>query len=147
MKKITLLLLLVVTLCLISCELDPYITGTIYFYSMAGEHNEDSTASLKYREDGYDIIMSRGEAGKRLSKSAADKLIGKTDFTLKLDGTELTPISTSKSTKKLGNTGYHVVQSYTLGALAKGTYELVGKTVFHDHEGRSRLNKVTLTIK
>nr|WP_319474608.1 hypothetical protein [uncultured Sphaerochaeta sp.] len=130
------------------CDLFPFFNnGTIYFYEMAGENDDPSSYRLKHRDDGYTIIMSRGEAGQTLTEDMALKdYLPYTDFSLSLDGTPLSAIG-EKTVDELGNSGWHVVQSFTLPELRKGTYTLIGKTVFRDKEGNpSRENEVTLKI-
>ncbi len=89
--------------------------------------------------------MSRGEAGKVLTESQATTLKSQTGFTLTLDGNPVTPAG-SMSVDELGNTGYHVVQSFPLGVMTKGIHTLVGETDLIK-EGRTRNNTVTLTIE
>lgn len=90
--------------------------------------------------------MSRGEGGKVLTEEQANALNSpsQTAFTLTLDGTILTPIN-SMSVDKLTD-GYHVVQSFYLGVMSKGTHTLIGITELKK-EGRTRTNTVHLTIK
>ncbi|MDY0371800.1 MAG: hypothetical protein RBQ79_05490 [Sphaerochaetaceae bacterium] len=147
MKKIMVLLFLVLSLCLIGCDLN-FLSGTVYFYELAGDGNEPSDASLRYRKDGYTIIMSRGSGGESGwdTKEGAEGYKEKTTFTLKLDGKDISPIEGSKSVAKLGKNRYHVVESFELKSLPKGTHTLEGKTTFTDHSGGTRTNVVTLTI-
>ncbi len=127
---------------MVGCELNPLNRHTQYFYSLAGEGNADSSKTIKYRSDGHTIIMSRGIEGKNLDKAEAQALIGSTIFSLTLDGVALSSTG-SKTVDELGNTGYHVVQSFAFGKRARGDYVLVGKTTGN----MSRTNKVYLTIK
>lgn len=148
MKKVMpLIIILAILFFISSCSLALWLTGIVYFYEMAGEHNNPSDFTLLYRNEGYTIIMSRGVEGVQLSKVEAQKLITSTLFTLTLDDEALEAIGT-KSVDELGRTGWHVVQSYTLPRLGKGTYELCGKTICTDIEGNfSRENIVTVNIK
>lgn len=114
---------------------------------MAGPNEEPSSFDLKRRDGGHVIIMSRGVEDVELDYSQALSLKDDTVFTLTLDGEDLARISGSKTVDELGNTGWHVVESFTLPELSKGTYTLVGKTVFGEQEGNPfRQNEVTLEI-
>jgi hypothetical protein len=146
MKKPIIYLLLAIVLILgTGCDLFPYMGKEVYFYSMAGPNEEPSFFELKYRDGGHVIIMSRGDEGLVLEQTQAQtEYLPYTDFYLSLDGTPLTAIG-EKTVDELGNTGWHVVQSFTLPELNRGTYTLVGKTVFRDKSG-SRENEVTLEI-
>jgi hypothetical protein len=89
--------------------------------------------------------MSRGDEGKVLEQTQAQTdYLPYTDFYLSLDGTPLIAIG-EKTVDELGNSGWHVVQSFTLPELNRGTYTLIGRTVFRD-KGGSRENEVTLEI-
>ena len=148
MKKPIIYLLLAIVLILgTGCDLFPYMGNEVYFYSMAGPNEEPSSFDLKRRDGGHVIIMSRGDEGLVLEQTQAQtEYLPYTDFYLSLDGTPLTAIG-EKTVDELGNTGWHVVQSFTLPELRKGTYTLIGKTVFRDKEGNpSRENEVTLKI-
>ena len=148
MKKPIIYLLLAIVLILgTGCDLFPYMGKEVYFYSMTGPNEEPSTFELKRRDGGHVIIMSRGEEGMELDQEQArTDYLPYTDFYLSLDGTPLTAIG-EKTVDELGNSGWHVVQSFTLPELRKGTYTLIGKTVFTDKEGNpSRENEVTLKI-
>lgn len=112
---------------------------------MAGEGNEPSDYSLKHRSSGYEIFMSRGKDGEILSKTQAEALVAYTVFSLKLDEAVIEP-NNNKAVAELESKGWHVVQSYSLPKLSKGTYSLVGKSTFNDMGGSSRTNTVTLTI-
>ena len=146
MKKPIIYLLLALVLILgTGCDLFPYMGKEVYFYSMAGPNEEPSTFELKQRDGGHIIIMSRGDEGKVLEQTQAQTdYLPYTDFYLSLDGTFLTAIG-EKTVDELGNSGWHVVQSFTLPELNRGTYTLVGRTVFRD-KGGSRENEVTLEI-
>lgn len=126
---------------MVGCDLNPLDQHTQYFYSLAGEGEEDSSKTIKYRSDGHTIIMSRGEQGEELSELEAEDLINQTTFTLTLDGTSLASKSV-KTVDDLGS-GYHVVESFDLGKKSPGEYELIGSTTGN----MSRTNKVFLTIK
>nr|WP_321304684.1 hypothetical protein [uncultured Sphaerochaeta sp.] len=147
MKKPIIYLLLALVLILgTGCDLFPFFNnGTIYFYEMAGENDDPSSYRLKHRDDGYTIIMSRGVGGVRLSQQEAVDLIDNTDFSLTLNGALLQPIG-EMTVDELGNTGWHVVQEFTLQKLSVGLYTLVGVTDFSGAEGGSRRNEVSLEI-
>ena len=115
-------------------------SGDVYFYSMGMGESSGTTAnySLDYRKDGYTIIMSNGTS--EMTKDEALILKGTTAFSVTLDSVEITPDSVRK-VKKLNDGGWHVVQSFTISPLAKGTYTLVGTTV------SLRVNTVILTIE
>ena len=90
--------------------------------------------------------MSRGRGEEVLSfREDAEKLIDHTEFSLTLGDDPLDPIN-DKTVDELGNTGWHVVQSFTLPELSVGTYTLIGVTEFPDLEGGLRTNEVTLEI-
>lgn len=145
-KPITYLLLAIVLILGTGCDLFPFFNnGTIYFYEMAGENEDPSSYRLKHRDDGYTIIMSRGVGGQTLNQEQAAALIGNTVFSLTLDEVPLQPIG-EMTVDELGNTGWHVVQDFTLQELSVGFYTLVGKTEFPDLEGESRSNEVRLEI-
>ena len=145
MKKPIIYLLLAIVLILgTGCDLFPYMGKEVYFYSMTGPNEELSTFELKRRDGGHVIIMSRGEEGRELTESEANGYIDRTDFSLSLDGTPLSAIG-EKTVDELGNSGWHVVQSFTLPELAKGRYTLIGETEFIQY-GNSRRNEVTLII-
>jgi hypothetical protein len=143
-KPIIYLLLATLLLLSVGCNLFPYMNKTVYFYEMAGWYNNDSTYKLAPQSGGHTIIMSRGEERERLEESEAEGYIDRTEFSLSLDGTPLVAQG-EKTVKKLGDSGWHVVQSFTLPELGKGTYTLIGETDFIQH-GTSRRNKVTLII-
>lgn len=143
-KHLIVLFLILVILGLVACDLNPLNRHTQYFYSLAGAGDSDSSKTLKYRSDGHTIIMSRGEGGKVLSEAEANALIPLTGFTLELDSVPLTAI-TSKSVDKLSD-GYHVVQSFSLAVMSKGSHTLKGVTDLIK-EGGKRTNTVYLTIK
>ena len=147
MKKPIIYLLLALVLILgAGCDLFPFFNnGTIYFYEMAGENDDSSSYRLKHRDDGYTIIMSRGRGGFILGKEEAEDIIDNTVFSLTLDGAPLQPIG-EMTVDELGNTGWHVVQNFTLQELSVGSYKLVGVTEFPGAEGESRRNEVTLEI-
>jgi len=146
-KPISYLLLAIVLILGTGCDLFPYMGNEVYFYSMAGPNEEPSSFDLKRRDGGHVIIMSRGVEDVELDYSQALSLKDDTVFTLTLDGEDLARISGSKTVDELGNTGWHVVESFTLPELSKGTYTLVGKTVFGEQEGNPfRQNEVTLEI-
>jgi hypothetical protein len=86
-----------------------------------------------------------------ISHDEAKALISKTIFTLELDGEALDRVAGSKSVDELGNSGWHVVETFILPELRKGTFTLYGETKFYDmqHEGQPvpyRHNEVTLKI-
>jgi len=145
-KNLIVLFLILVILGLVGCDLNPLNRHTQYFYSLAGEGNADSSKTIKYRSDGHIIIMSRGKGGNPLTEAQANALndLSKTEFSLTLDGTVLTPIN-AMSVDKLAN-GYHVVQSFSLGVMSKGLHTLIGVTHLRE-EGGTRTNTVYLTIK
>ena len=143
-KHLIVLSLILVMLAMVGCDLNPLNRHTQYFYNLAGEGNADSSKTIKYRSDGHTIIMSRGEGGKVLTEAQATALIPKTGFTLTLDTVLLTPIN-SMSVDELSN-GYHVVQSFSLGVMSKGSHTLIGFTDLIK-EGGSRTNTVHLTVK
>ncbi|WP_320121311.1 hypothetical protein [uncultured Sphaerochaeta sp.] len=147
MKKPIIYLLLALVLILgAGCDLFPFFNnGTIYFYEMAGENDDSSSYRLKHRDDGYTIIMSRGRGGFILEKEQAEDLIDNTVFSLTLDGAPLQPIG-EMTVDELGNTGWHVVQNFSLQELSVGFYTLVGVTKFPGLEEGSRRNEVTLEI-
>ncbi len=130
---------------MVGCTLNLLDQQTQYFYSLAGEGDADSSQTLKYRSDGYTIIMSRGEGGKVLTESEANDLISETGFSLELDTNPLTAIA-SMSVDELGDSGYHVVQSFSLGVLDKGPHTLLGVTDLIKENG-TRTNTVYLTIE
>ena len=147
MKKPIIYLLLALVLILgAGCDLFPFFNnGTIYFYEMAGENDDPSSYRLKHRDDGYTIIMSRGVGGDSLSQQEAEDLIDNTVFSLTLDGAPLQLIG-EMTVDELGNTGWHVVQNFSLQELSVGFYTLVGVTQFPGLEEGSRRNEVTLEI-
>lgn len=75
------------------------------------------------------IVMSRGQGDVPIDQ--AEALVSTTVFTSQLDGESLAVID-AKTVDKLGDSGWHVVQSYRLPNLAKGTYALLGTTTFQD---------------
>ena len=89
--------------------------------------------------------MSRGIGGEVLTESEATALISKTGFSLSLDAVSLTPI-TNMSVDELGDSGFHVVQSFSLGVMNKGVHTLLGETDLIQ-EGDTRTNTVYLTIE
>lgn len=137
------MLICLCTVLLGSCTLLAWFSTTVYFYSIAGEGEEDSTHQLRARDSGYTVIMSRGMGGQELTKNQAEALVDTTTFTLSLGGTALDPVG-EKGVDKLGNTGWHVVQEFETGPLPKGTYELIGTTIGSEI---TRTNKVTLYVK
>ncbi|MDC7230472.1 MAG: hypothetical protein PQJ48_09180 [Sphaerochaetaceae bacterium] len=143
-KPIIYLLLALVIILGTGCNLFPYMDKTVYFYEMAGSYNNDSTYRLAHQSGGHTIIMSRGEAGKELTESQAEGYIDRTEFSLSLNETPLVAQG-EKTVRELGDTGWHVVQSFTLPELAKGRYTLIGETEFIQY-GNSRRNEVTLII-
>jgi hypothetical protein len=147
MKKPIICLLLAIVLILgTGCDLFPYMGKEVYFYEMAGENNDPSSYRLKHRDGGHVIIMSRGRGEEVLSfREDAEKLIDHTEFSLTLGDDPLDPIN-DKTVDELGNTGWHVVQSFTLPELSVGTYTLIGVTEFLGEEEGSRTNEVTLEI-
>ena len=147
MKKPIIYLLLALVLILgAGCDLFPFFNnGTIYFYEMAGENDDPSSYRLKHRDDGYTIIMSRGRGGFILEKEQAEDLIDNTVFSLTLDGAPLQLIG-EMTVDELGNTGWHVVQNFSLQELSVGFYTLVGVTQFPGLEEESRRNEVALEI-
>jgi len=115
-KTLIIGLLVVILVIFVSCNLFPFFnnvkdTHEQYFYGLTGNWEEDSSVTLKYREDGHTIIMSRGIGGQMLTETEASDLLAYTDFILKLDDVELATVG-DKTTKKLGSTGYHVVQYF-----------------------------------
>jgi hypothetical protein len=146
MKKPIIYLLLAIVLILgTGCDLFPYMGKEVYFYEMAGPDNEPSTFELKHRDGGHVIVMSRGRGEDVLYQNEAEALIDNTEFFLTLGDDPLDPIN-DKTVDELGNTGWHVVQSFTLPELSVGTYTLIGVTEFPGAEGESRRNEVTLKI-
>ncbi|MFA6681761.1 MAG: hypothetical protein WCS35_06990, partial [Sphaerochaeta sp.] len=117
---------------------------TQYFYSLTGEWEEESWKTIQYRRDGHTIIMSRGMGVEVLNEAQATALLPETEFTLSLDGVSLM-LTTGKSVDKLAN-GYHVVQSFSLGVMSRGSHTLIGFTDLKQ-EGISRTNRVNLTVK
>jgi len=89
--------------------------------------------------------MSMGRGGFILGKEEAEDIIDNTVFSLTLDGAPLQPIG-EMTVDELGNTGWHVVQNFTLQELSVGSYKLVGVTEFPGAEGGFRRNEVTLEI-
>jgi len=152
MKKPIICLLLAIVLILgTGCDLFPYMGKEVYFYEMAGQDNNDSTFRLMHQNGGHTIIMSRGKENIELEYEEAEALISKTIFTLQLNGEDLDRISGSKTVDELGNTGWHVVETFILPELEKGTYTLYGKTKFNDMQQEGlpipyRHNEVTLKI-
>ncbi len=57
----------------VSCELFSFSsikdTHDQNFYGLTGEWEEDSHQTLKYREDGHTIMMSRGIGGRKLTEA------------------------------------------------------------------------------
>ena len=146
MKKLLLgVSMAMLALGMIGCNLHPLNQHTLYFYSLSGEGNEDSSITLNYRSDGHTLIMSRGIEGKELTESEATALISQTGFSLTLDTVSLTAI-TSMSVDELGDSGFHVVQSFSLGVMNKGAHTLLGETDLIQ-EGDTRTNTVYLTIE
>lgn len=145
-KHLIVLSLILIIIGMVGCDLNPLNQHKQYFYSLAGEGNADSSKTIKYRSDGHTIIMSRGKGGQVLTEAQANALNSpaKTEFSLTLDGTALTPINTM-SVDKLAD-GYHVVQYFSLGVMNKGPHTLVGVTQLKE-EGGTRTNKVYLTVK
>ena len=143
-KTLVILPVVLLVLTLICCELNPLNKHTQYFYSLTGKWEEESWKTIQYRRDGHTIIMSRGLGGQVLDEAQATALLPKTEFTLSLDGVSLNPI-TGKSVDKLTN-GYHVVQSFSLGVMSRGSHTLIGFTDLKQ-EGSSRTNRVNLTVK
>ncbi len=135
-----------------SCSLiNPSSDGEIYFYSLGmGADDGASYFTLDYRDDGFTFIMSRGLGGQKLTENEAIDLIDETDFTLKLDGSLLSPDSdmTVKKLGFLGLDGWHVVQNFSVPVedIGRGLYELYGKTDLI-REGAVRENTVNLTIR
>ena len=75
MKKLLIVFpLVMVAFGMLGCNLNPLNQHTQYFYNLAGEEEEDSSRTLKYRSDGHTIIMSRGEGDKVLTKTEAEAL-------------------------------------------------------------------------
>ncbi len=147
MKKLLIVLsLAMVALGMFGCDLIPLNHHTQYFYNLAGEGNDDSSKTLKYRSDGYTIIMSRGYCEEVLKESEANDLIPFSGFSLTLDGNVLEPID-SMSVDELDDTGYHVVQSFSLGVLSRGSHTLLGVTNLIKEGGPPRTNTVYLTIE
>ncbi|MBJ2356220.1 hypothetical protein [Sphaerochaeta sp. S2] len=152
MKKSIIYLLLALVLILgAGCNLFPYFGKTVYFYEMAGRGNNDSTFRLMHQSGGHTIVMSRGKENVELSHDEAEALISQTIFILELDGEALDRVTGSKSVDELGNSGWHVVETFILPELRKGTFTLYGETKFYDmqHEGQPvpyRHNEVTLKI-
>jgi len=144
-KPISYLLLAIVLILGTGCDLFPYMGNEVYFYSMAGPNEEPSSFDLKRRDGGHVIIMSRGRGGFILGKEEAEDIIDNTVFSLTLDGAPLQPIG-EMTVDELGNTGWHVVQNFTLQELSVGSYKLVGVTEFPGAEGGFRRNEVTLEI-
>ncbi len=147
MKKLLAFLLLAVLIFFSTgCDLGLNVTpGTVYFYSMVDDETEPSSYRLKQRSGGYTIIMSRGVGGSVLEKGQAEHLKDNTVFTLMLEGIELEP-TTEEYVAELGDTGWHVVQNFSLQELEVGTYSLVGVTEFPGREGDSRTNEVELEL-
>lgn len=145
MKKFYIPSILILLVLSMGCDLYPHQAKTIYFYALAGEDEEDTTATLAYRKDGYTIIMSRGSGGNGgfSKKDDAEALKAKTEFMISLDGENLSHLE-DKGVDRLGKTGFHVVQAFFLPSLTRGIYVLEGKTLFHT-DG-SRVNKVFITI-
>jgi hypothetical protein len=152
MKKPIIYLLLAIMLILVTgCDLFPHMWKTVYFYEMAGQGDSDSTFRLMHQSGGHTIIMSRGKENVELKHDEAEALISPTEFTLELDGKALDRVEGSKTVDELGNTGWHVVESFILPELRRGTYTLYGITKFHDLQGEGlsvpyRHNEVALEI-
>lgn len=145
-KKTAVIIVLFTALLFSGCTLVSWISGTVYFYEMAGEGDADSTHRLRSRSSGYTIVMSRGKGGDVLKKSDAEKMVDDTTFTLTLDGA---PLQKGEMTvDKLGNDGWHVVQNFETGALKRGEYILFGKTEGTvDGSPFTRENNVTLKVR
>ena len=147
-KTLGVLSVILLVLGMAGCDLNLLNKDTLYFYSLTGEWENPSYKTLNYQRDGHTIIMSRGKGEVPLTESEANALndSNKTEFSLSLDGNALTPLG-PMSVDELHN-GYHVVQSYFLGVMAKGTHTLIGVTQLKaEGEGGSRTNTVHLTIK
>ncbi len=135
----------------VSCELFPFFTSknthNQHFYDLAGDWEDDSYKTLKYREDGNTIMMSRGIGGRKLTETEATDLISKTEFSLKLDDVTIEP-KADMTVEKLGFTGYHVVQYFKVIKMERGEHELYGKTLLrHPTNPITRENTVYLTIE
>ncbi len=145
-KAIVLVLGSLLLIMSLGCEVDPYKSGELNFFTHLTSANIPvKDTSIEYRDGGYTILISRGEQGKKLSKGDAEILMQRTEFDITLDGTSL-PVLKEKSVKKLGFTGYHVVKTFDLGTLKPGTYVLIGYTCNASKTG-CFANTVNLTIK
>lgn len=138
----TILGIILIIFTFIGCEIE---SGTYYFYSWIDEEDSTSAATITYKNGGYMIIMSRGISGTELTRDDASDLIGTTTFELEIDGEPIGP-ATSKTVDDLGS-GYHVVQTFETGRLSRGEYEVLGKTTWTDHDGGSREDTVTVTVR
>lgn len=95
MKRVLLLLIgLCMLLLSLSCDLTQD-TGEVYFYTIAAEGNGPRSASIRYRSDGYTIIMSCGQIEEEGfdTKEAAEARKNDVSFTLSLEGGPLQPDS------------------------------------------------------
>lgn len=143
MRKIGMSLLVVFVVALgMGCSFLSGNEKTVYFYSIAGEGNEDSSYQLKQRSDGHTIIMTRNDASTEWDEQTARDHISTTNFILFIDGNDITDYD-EKDVDELGDSGWHVVQNFTLPPLSKGTHILKGITHFISYD---RINEVTLTI-
>lgn len=154
MKRIKYFAFLVLIFCfslvLSSCNLLGLGDDAIYFYSMGMEWEEAIDYELKYSANGYTFIMSRGDGENVLTQEQAETLKTNTVFDLSLhQETEVLENAISpesgKTVDELDN-GWHVVQEFTMDAVSKGTYKLIGKTDDDESEFK-RENLVNLTIK
>ena len=153
MRKIFIIsFLLLILMIFVSCNLFPFFnnvkdTHEQYFYGLTGNWENDSNVTLKFREDGHTFIMSRGIGGEKLSEAQANDLIDFTGFTLKLNNASVDSKG-EKTVKKLGSTGYHVVQYFEVIHMDKGEHELYGETLLMRSEEKDiRRNKVFITIE
>ncbi|MDY0289951.1 MAG: hypothetical protein RBR15_14080 [Sphaerochaeta sp.] len=147
-KALGILFVILIVLGMAGCDLNPLNKHTQYFYSLTGEWETPSYKTLNYRSDGHTIIMSRSKAGPPLTKEQADALnnLSKTEFSLTLDGNAVDPLGPMTVAEL--DRGYHVVQSFPLGVMDKGTHTLVGVTYLRaEGEGGTRTDTVHLTIK
>ncbi len=111
----------------VSCDL--FSDGTVYFYTMAPEIDPTtSTYRLRYRSDGWTIMMTLGEVDDEGFKTAAEaqSYIEETTFTLTVDGQPIEPEG-DKGVEQLTGTLWHVVEAYHV-TLDSGEHKVFGTT-------------------
>ena len=119
--------LFLVLIALSGCSL--FLQDTYYFYSMFDKaEGEPYEFHLKPSSRGYTISMSKGNhEDSGFTQEQAEAQRDTTNFTLQLDGVDLVTDGV-KYVAEL-DVGWHVVQDFSTGSLARGTYSLVGTTV------------------